>query len=377
MLDLEAYLQARRDRILDRLRAALSDHPPRLATLILDYPLRPAKGLRPTLCLASCAAFGGAEASAEHTAVALELFHNAALVHDDVEDGSRSRRHGRTLHEAEGLGLAVNTGDAMLALALEQLLANTGALGLAAALRTLQLFSRTVQETAIGQMIELDWIAAAEWEVSDDDYLEMVRLKTARYSFVAPVLGGAIAAGADERRTHHLEHYAECAGMAFQIADDLLDLEASAARTGKDAAGDLWEAKRTLPLLHALRSETDVERQRTLIQRLDKPRPRDAGQRAQHALLEGLLARESLSDDERTCLTALASRLDARNEEDVTQLHRAILHHGGVAHARRVARALAEQGAKALEHALSGQPGDPAAQAFLASIPEFVLERDH
>jgi geranylgeranyl diphosphate synthase type II len=377
LLDLEAYLQPRRDRVLDRLRAVLANSPPRLAKLVLDYPLRPAKGLRPALCVASCAAFGGAEASAEHTAAALELFHNAALVHDDVEDGSRSRRSGPTLHEAEGLGLAVNTGDAMLAMALELLLENTRTLGLAASLRILQLFSRTVHETAIGQMIELDWIAGSQWDVSDDDYLDMVRQKTARYSFVAPVLCGAIAAGADEERAHHLERYAECAGMAFQIADDLLDLEASASRTGKDESGDLWEAKRTLPLLHALRSETDAARRRAMIRCLDKPRPRDPAQRAQHVLLEGVLARVSLSSDERACLESLAGKLDARNEADVEQLHQSILRHGGAAHARRVACALAEQSTKALEHALSGQVGDPAARLFLETIPRFVLEREH
>lgn len=381
MPDLEAFLRPRRRTVLDRLRIALADSPPRLAALILDYPLRPAKGLRPSLCLAACAGLGGTEASAEPTAVALELFHNAALVHDDVEDGSRSRRHGPTLHEASGLGVAINTGDAMLALALDQLLENTRCLGLAATLRILRLFSKTVQETAIGQMMELDWIAGARWDVSDDDYLEMVRLKTARYSFVAPVLCGAIAAGIDDDALPPLERYAECTGMAFQIADDLLDLEASPTRTGKDDAGDLWEAKRTLPLLHALRSEPDAEERRALIRCLEKARPDDPARsdarRAERALLEGVLARESLRPDERAGLARLAARLDARSETDVGRLRDAIVRHGGIAHARRIARGLAEEGAKALERALSHRPGDPAARAFLEGIPAFVLERDH
>ena len=84
-----------------------------LYDLVPLYPLRPGKGFRPGLCLATCGAFGGPPDAALNSAVALELFHNAFLVHDDVEDGSLSRRGGPTLAAEHGLAIAVNVGDAM------------------------------------------------------------------------------------------------------------------------------------------------------------------------------------------------------------------------------------------------------------------------
>src|SRR5664279_1459275 len=97
---------------------------------MLDYPLRDAKALRPALCIATCRALGGAMEGVLETAAVLELYHNAFLIHDDVEDGSDMRRNAPTLHKMYGVAIAVNVGDAMLAAALEPLLENMAVLGL-------------------------------------------------------------------------------------------------------------------------------------------------------------------------------------------------------------------------------------------------------
>src|SRR5580700_4160348 len=96
--------------------------------LVPSYPKRGGKGFRPALCLATCRAFGGSTRSALLSAVALELFHNAFLVHDDVEDGSEYRRGLPTLHSEHGVGIAVNVGDAMNVLSLRPLMENLGVL---------------------------------------------------------------------------------------------------------------------------------------------------------------------------------------------------------------------------------------------------------
>ena len=92
----------------------------------MEYPLREAKGLRPALCIATCRALGGSLEAVLPSAAVLELYHNAFLIHDDVEDGSERRRGMPTLHRDHGAPIAINVGDAMLGLALSPLLDNTG-----------------------------------------------------------------------------------------------------------------------------------------------------------------------------------------------------------------------------------------------------------
>src|ERR687883_1425107 len=105
-----------------------------LYDLLADYPFREGKGLRPAICLAACRAAGGRTEQALLSATALELFHNAFLVHDDVEDGSVFRRGRVTLFQEHGAPVAINVGDATNVLAMELLLANTTALGVRKAL---------------------------------------------------------------------------------------------------------------------------------------------------------------------------------------------------------------------------------------------------
>lgn len=279
MIDLRRYLAdcralavAEIQRFIPKKKGRADPLGPALYDLVLDYPLREAKGLRPALCLATCRALGGSEEAALPTAAVIELYHNAFLVHDDIEDGSERRRDSPTLHREHGVPVAINVGDAMLALALRPLMDNTRHLGLGKALRILDVIAEMARETAEGQAIELDWIKHARLDVSDDDYREMVVKKTAWYSFIAPVTLGAIVAGADAAQIGVLQRFARELGVAFQIRDDLLNLEADESLYGKESCGDLWEGKRTLMLLHMMREASPPSRAR-VAKILGLPRP--------------------------------------------------------------------------------------------------------
>lgn len=354
-----------------------------LYDLMLDYPLRPAKALRPALCIATCLALGGHLDGALPSAAAFELFHNAFLVHDDVEDGSLVRRHSPTLHETYGVPIAVNVGDAMLALALEPLLDNVRALGLGGALRILKVFSRMARESVEGQMLELDWVRAKRWDIADNAYLRMVHKKTGWYSFIAPVQVGAAAAGASADLTTALARFAMLLGIAFQIQDDLLSLEGTEDIVGKDAMGDLWEGKYTLPLLHSLRSLTSTERQEAL-EILARDRPPagssvsavEAGARL--ALWEKLApATAELSADEvATLRAALLGNRTHKNERDVARLAELVFSRDGASldHARRIAKRYAERAARVFERDCKDL-SDSVHKQFLFSLVDFVVGR--
>ena len=233
---------------------------------MLDYPLRYGKMLRPALAISICGAFGGHLANVLPTAASLELYHNAFLIHDDVEDLSSLRRAEATLHRLHGAPTAINVGDAMLAVTMEPLLDNMALIGLGRTLRVLRIVSRMARESAEGQMLELQWIASCDWSQRDADYSRLVHKKTGWYSFLAPVMAGAAIAGLDDRAIARIGRLFTPLGVAFQIQDDILNLAGEQLGTatgyGKDACGDLWEGKHTLILIHTLRMADPEERGR-------------------------------------------------------------------------------------------------------------------
>lgn len=270
-----AYLEESRQIVLGEIQRFVPQRGrlrPVLYDLMLDYPLRAAKALRPALCIATCRALGGGLEAVLRSAAVIELYHNAFLVHDDVEDGSEKRRDRPTLSAVHGAPIAVNVGDAMLAMSLWPLLDNMQSLGLGQALRILQVVARMAQESAEGQALELDWVRRAHWQLPDADYIRMILKKTSWYSFVTPMLIGGIVAGVAAAKLASLRAFAVCVGIAFQIQDDILNITADERLYGKEIGGDLWEGKHTLILLHALRSATAGERQRAEAV-LAKPRP--------------------------------------------------------------------------------------------------------
>ena len=269
-MDLSAYLDEVRDLVLDeiqRIVPADSRRNEELYRLVLDYPLRKAKMLRPAIAVAVCRAMGGKLQAVLPTAAVLELYHNAFLIHDDVEDGSLLRRDRPTMHREHGVPIAVNVGDAMLALALGPLLDNMQLLDLGRALRILQAVRRMALESTEGQAMELAWVRDRAWDLTERDYLRMVHKKTSWYTFLTPMVVGGIAAGAGPTELTRLRLLGSLMGAAFQIKDDLLNLQGDERSYGKEIGGDLWEGKHTLMLIHFMREAPpdDVARARALL----------------------------------------------------------------------------------------------------------------
>lgn len=223
--------------------------------LIRDYPQRSGKLIRGQLLLLSYEAHGGIWRDALDVAAALELFQNWVLIHDDIEDDSEERRGKPALHHLCGMPIALNVGDA-LHVYMWQALHN---ISFAPDIKNtvLRIFQDMISRTAEGQHLDLSWIRRENFEVSEADYLEMVSLKTAHYTVISPLQIGACLAShpIDER----LERAGLALGIAFQIRDDVLNLLPEVSY-GKEFAGDLYEAKRTLILAHCFAQADSAER---------------------------------------------------------------------------------------------------------------------
>jgi geranylgeranyl diphosphate synthase type II len=242
-----------------------------LYDLVTDYPKRGGKGFRPGLCLATCSAFGGKIEYAIRSAAALELFHNAFLVHDDIEDGSEFRRGDPTLHDAYGVGIAVNTGDAMNVLSIGPLMDNLGPLGSGLTRKIFAEIKHMVTESVEGQAIELGWVRDNIRDLVEDDYLLMILKKTCWYTCIHPCRIGAIIATNGLFDPSRFDRFGFYMGAAFQIQDDILNLVGEESKYGKEIGGDIWEGKRTLMLIHLLNNCTSSEKD-FLISFLSKPR---------------------------------------------------------------------------------------------------------
>jgi geranylgeranyl diphosphate synthase, type II len=243
-----------------------------LYALVADYPRRGGKLLRPSLCLATARATGASLDDAIASAVAIELMHNALLVHDDVEDASDERRGTPTLHALHGVPLAVNAGDAMGLLSLMPLKDNVHRLGLATALRVFEETERMAWETAEGQALELGWRRDNRADVAEEDYLRMVLQKTCWLTAIHPMRVGCLIGARGRLALDPLIRLGFFFGAAFQIQDDLLNLDPGDGY-GKERNGDLLEGKRTLMVIHALRSAVPADRAR-LLRFLDRARER-------------------------------------------------------------------------------------------------------
>ncbi len=340
------YLEECRSLVLEEIRRLIPanhQHASFLYQLMLDYPLREAKGLRPALCIATCRALGGTLEAALRPAAVLELYHNAFLIHDDIEDESLLRRGSPTLHRAHGIPIAINVGDAMFALSLRPLLDNIGAIGLGPSLRILQAVARMTRESVEGQALELDWIRRGVWDLSDEDYVRMVEQKTCWYSFITPVIVGAIAARQDGERLEQLAAFARSLGIAFQIQDDVLNLRGEVGAYGKEIGGDLWEGKRTLMLLHMMRHVSGADRAEAE-RILSLPRPSSEVPPEASSLesqLDQLVQEGELTPAGRQRLREVMGALPHRPEktsEQVRFLLSLMERHGSIGHAHSVAQ---------------------------------------
>lgn len=208
------------------------------------------KRLRPLLCLMACQEVGGDPAQALPAAAALEILHNFSLVHDDIEDGDKQRRHRPTVWAIWGVPQAINAGDAMFALAfaaLQRLSLHT--VPAETVLGALRIFTETCVALTEGQHLDISFEQRAC--VSVEEYMRMIQGKTAALIGASVAIGGLVG-GAAPGVDAALRRFGQSIGLAFQIQDDILGVWGDPAVTGKAAGADILRRKKSLPLLHAL-----------------------------------------------------------------------------------------------------------------------------
>lgn len=203
------------------------------------------KRMRPVLVLMGCDLFEGDINSALSPALAIEVFHNFTLMHDDIMDNAPLRRAKTTVHEKWNSNIAILSGDTMFVQSCRLMMQAPDQV----VKKVMDIFTQTAIEVCEGQQIDMDF--EKQNSVSIDEYINMIRLKT------AVLLGGslkigALIADADETNAQHLYDFGVNLGIAFQLQDDILDVYGDADTFGKQVGGDIISNKKTFLLLTAL-----------------------------------------------------------------------------------------------------------------------------
>lgn len=208
------------------------------------------KRLRPMLLLAACQAMGVDPEEALSQALGIEMFHNFTLLHDDVMDRADTRRGRPTVHCKWNVPTAILSGDTMLTLA-TQLMMRCPDEKLRQVLTT---FNDTAVEIYEGQQMDMDF--EQRTDVTEGEYLEMIRLKTAVLPAAALYIGAIMGHGT-EQTARHLYDFGINLGLAFQLRDDYLDTFGDEASFGKKTGGDIVNNKKTWLLINALDTAPD------------------------------------------------------------------------------------------------------------------------
>ncbi len=214
------------------------------------------KRIRPLLTMLTCQGSGGDWTTAVPAAAAVEVLHNFSLVHDDIEDVSPTRRGRKTVWKIWGEAQAINSGDAMFALAhlaLAELAKSY--VPPETVVRALRRFDETCLSLTHGQYFDMDFEAREVVQV--DEYIEMITGKTAALLSLCAELG-AIIAGQDENSIAHYAKFGLNLGLAFQVIDDILGIWGDESKTGKSAATDIITKKKTLPVVYGLERSTSL-----------------------------------------------------------------------------------------------------------------------
>jgi geranylgeranyl diphosphate synthase type I len=260
------------------MRSILDEHggPARPLYDMLEYHLgldgsdgSSGKRIRPLLGLLVYRALGGDYQHALAGAAAVELGHNFSLVHDDIQDGDRERRHRATLWAVWGIPQAINAGDALFALsrlALYRLSVredDPDAPDARRVLEIMKIYDQTCLSLCEGQFLDISF--ESRMDVAVDEYLQMIDLKTAAL-IAAGVEAAAMLASQEPEVVAGFRRFGNRLGLAFQMADDVKGAFWSETASGKAEAGDLRRRKKTMPVIWALNhaSLTEQERLREL-----------------------------------------------------------------------------------------------------------------
>jgi geranylgeranyl diphosphate synthase type II len=204
-----------------------------------------AKRIRPCLTLIACNLFKDSVEESIYPALAIELFHNFTLLHDDIMDRSDLRRGQMTVHKKWNNNIAILSGDAMLIIAYDYLSQSPESVNP----DIMAVFNKTALQVCEGQQYDMDFESAME--VTVEDYLKMIELKTS-VLIAASLKIGAICGDAGKNDSDLLYQFGRNLGIAFQLQDDLLDVYADANVFGKSIGGDIVANKKTFLLINAL-----------------------------------------------------------------------------------------------------------------------------
>ena len=224
------------------------------------------KRIRPVLCLMGNELFDEIHPDVWEVAIAIELFHNFTLIHDDIMDNAPLRRGKATVHEKFGTSTALLAGDVMLVAAYEYL----NKISTKNISPIIGLFNQTAKEVCEGQQLDMDFEKLSN--VSMSDYLKMITLKTSVLLAASLKMGGIIG-GALERNQNLLYEFGKKLGLAFQVQDDYLDAFGDPEKFGKKVGGDILANKKTFLLIQTL--ETANENDKKLLNQLLNEKPND------------------------------------------------------------------------------------------------------
>ncbi|CAM1334627.1 polyprenyl synthetase family protein [Tenacibaculum aestuariivivum] len=222
----------------------------------IDYILQiGGKRIRPILTLIAADIFSGDYKKAMPAALAVEVFHNFTLVHDDIMDDAPLRRGNQTVHEKWNINTGILSGDAMLILAY-QYFENYEPIVFQ---KLAKLFSKTALEVCDGQQLDVDF--ETRNDVTIDEYIQMITLKTS-VLVAAALKMGAIVANASEEQAQYLYNYGLNLGIAFQLQDDYLDTYGNPETFGKQIGGDIIENKKTYLYLKAFEIANTADKEK-------------------------------------------------------------------------------------------------------------------
>jgi len=228
---------------------SIPDTPPELYEPVRYILSLGGKRIRPALVLLACDMFAGAVESALIPAVAIEIFHNFTLLHDDIMDRSEIRRGKPTVHTKYNENVAILSGDVMSILASRLINQSPGVV-----LNVVHdIFTKTAMEVCEGQQMDMNF--EDQLTVSEEEYMQMIQLKTA-VLIAASLKIGAILGGASQKDADDLYEFGKNLGMAFQLQDDLLDTYGDQEATGKQLGTDIVDNKKTFLMIMALENSS-------------------------------------------------------------------------------------------------------------------------
>ncbi|MDR0573611.1 MAG: polyprenyl synthetase family protein [Tannerella sp.] len=238
------------EQVLERVKSEIDkmdfDMSPRCLFEPIKYILAlGGKRIRPSMTIIACNIYNGNIEEAIKPALGMEVFHNFTLLHDDLMDQADKRRNKPTVHKKWNTNTAILSGDAMV-IAAYQLIGETSESHLS---KILNLFSQTALEICCGQQYDMDF--ERRNDVAQDEYIEMIRLKTA-VLMACCLKTGAIIGGAPESDAEYLYNFGINIGLAFQLQDDLLDVYGNTETFGKNIGGDILCNKKTFLLINAV-----------------------------------------------------------------------------------------------------------------------------